>query len=204
MLRRVLLATVAAALAAGVAPALAAPVSACTTFTDPKGDTAIRDSDLPSAIPVSDSALDVTNVRFSSTAKALVMTVTLDKLNESHPTFAPGSRVQTTFTVRGREVVVYYKFSTTRDQEANAYYQQGIRVDGTFMPAAMVGEVKGNDVTMTVRYADLKPLVGGEVKGQKLSGLKGQGMGSYVGASFEFDEALAAKAATFAAGGICK
>ena len=174
MLRRVLLAGMVAALAVGGVPAFAA-APACVVFSDPLGDGAISDSDVPTSVPANDPALDVTKVRFASTAKALVATVRLDKLNESRATYAPGSRVQAVFNVRGHEVVVYYKFSATRAQEANAYRQQGIRVDGVFASAVLVGEVKGNDVTMTVKYADLKPLVGGEGQGEERPGQRGRG-----------------------------
>lgn len=204
MSRRLTLAAVAGALvASAVIPAYAAGPAACATFKDPKGDGGISDSDVGVSYPAPDPALDITGVKFASTAKALVATISLDKLAQ-RPAYAPGNRVQVTFNVKGKEVVVYYKYSATRVQEANVFYQQGIRVDGVFFSAVLVPEVKGNDVVLTVKLSELKSAVGGSIVGQKLTGLKAEAMASYVATNQVWDTATAPAKTAHTVGTACK
>jgi len=197
MIRRILLASTCALVAATAVPSFAATPK-CVTFTDAKGDGMAAQT-----APAADPALDVVGVKFASTAKALVMTISLDKLAE-RPKYAPGNRVQATFTVLGKVVVVYYKFSPTRTQEAEVFYQQGIRVDGVFFSAAFEPSVKGNDVIMSVKFSELKAAVGGVVSGKKLTDLKGEALGSYVAQNLMWDTAAAPASASFTPGSACK
>lgn len=202
--RRLILAAAFGAALVGLAlPSSAAGAAACATFTDPKGDGGISASGAPVSVPAPDPALDITAVKFASTAKALVATISLDKLSQ-RPVFAPGNRVQVTFTVKGKVVVVYYKYSATRSQEANVFYQQGIRVDGVFFSAVLVPEVKGNDVVLTVKLSELKSAVGASIVGQKLTDLKAEAMASYVATNQVWDTATAPAKTTYAVGASCK
>ncbi len=195
MIRRALVVAALAGLAATAVPSYAG-TSACTTFSDPKGDGSVE------GVAAPDPALDITKVSFGSTTKALQLKVSLDKLAE-RPMYAPGNRVQVTFTVKGREVVVYYKYSATRTQEENAFYQQGIRVDGTFFSAVLEPSVVGNDVVMSVRYTELKSAVGADIKGLALTGLKAEALASYVATNETWDTATAPAAMGYTAGKVC-
>lgn len=201
MMRRVLLAAVCVAATVTAVPSYADGPS-CVSFTDPVGDGAISDSDVPASVPAPDSALDIKAVKYASTAKALVATLSLVAPKADHPTFAPGSRAQLQFEVDGKSVVAYYKYSGTREAEANLYYQAGIRVDGVFSPAAVIGELKGSDVVMTIRYTEFKA-AGAAIAGKKLTKLEGHMLGSYVGASLNWDTAAAPASKSFTPGSVC-
>ena len=179
------------AVAVTAAPAVAKPAAPCATFTDPKGDSG----------PPADAALDITSVTYKTVGKELVGTITADQVS-SHPTFAPGNRFQLDFQLAGHAVTLYYKFSPTRDQEANAFYQQGLRVDGTFVTDTVTGTVKGNTVAIAIPYAELKGALG-KVMGKPLTGLTAQALASYVATNQSWDTATAPSGMTYVAGSAC-
>ncbi len=193
MNRRLVLAAVGAVLAASTAaPAFAAKTAPCATFADPKGDTS----------PGPDPALDITSVTYKTVGKSLTGVITLDKAS-AHPAFAPGNRFELNFKVAGHDVTIYYKNSATRDAEANAFYQQGLRVDGTFVTDAVEGKIDGNTVTLSATYAELKGAVGAKVMGAAVTGLQAAARASYVATNQTFDTADGG-ALTYVGGAACK
>ena len=160
------------------APSLAAAKPApCATFADPKGD----------AGPPNDPALDITSVTYRTVGKELVASMNLDKVAD-RPQLAVGNRFQFDFALNGHDVTLYYKTSPTRDAEANAFYQQGFRVDGTFINDGVTGTVKDNTVTISIAYSVLKGELGA-VAGKPLTGLTATAMASYVAQNQTWDEA---------------
>jgi hypothetical protein len=171
-------------------PALAAKPAACPTFTDAKGD----------AAPTNDPALDITSVTYRTVGKELVASLTVDKLAD-RPQLAVGNRFQFDFKVNGHDVTLYYKTSPTRDVEANAFYQQGYRVDGTFVSDAVEGSIKDNTVSIGIAYGTLKGDVG-KVLGKPLTGLTATTLDSYV-ATNQFGDKADGGALTYVAGSAC-
>ena len=192
--RLVVAATGAALLAASAVPTYAAgKPAACAAFADAKGDSG----------PVPDPALDITGVRFSTVGKTLVAAITLDKLAE-RPIVGAGNRVQVNFTLAGRAVTLYYKFGPAREQEANAFYQQGIRVDEVFYSDVLEGKVAGNTVTLTVSVGELSGAVEKKVNGQKISGISAEALASFVATNQGWDSAEAPASLTHTLGAACK
>jgi hypothetical protein len=193
MNRRLTLA-VAAALVAGLsaAPALAAKTPACPAFSDAKGDGG----------PSSDPALDITAVTYKTVGKELVATLAVDKLAD-RPQLAVGNRFQFDFKLAGHDVTLYYKTSPTRDQEANAFYQQGLRVDGTFINDAVNPSIKGNNVSIGVTFSELKSAIG-KVLGQPITSMTASTLLSYVATNQSADTAAAPATLSLVAGAACK
>jgi hypothetical protein len=191
MNRRIVLAAVGAVLAASTAtPALAAKTPPCASFTDAKGDGA----------PTNDPALDITSVTYKTVGKELVASMTLDKLAD-RPQYAVGNRFQFDFKLAGHDVTLYYKTSPTRSVEENAFYQQGYRVDGTFVSDAVTGTVNGNTVSIAIGYSTLKGDLGA-VLGKPLTALTATALASYVAQNESWD--TAAGSMSYVAGSACK
>jgi hypothetical protein len=193
MNRRLILAVTAGlVVATGVAPALAAKPAPCPTFTDAKGDSG----------PAPDAATDITSVTYRTVGKELVATLTVDKLAD-RPMLAVGNRFQFDFKLAGHAVTLYYKTSPTRDQEANAFYQQGLRVDDAFVNDAVTPSIKGNEVSIGVTFSELKSAVG-PVLGKPITGLTATTMNSYVATNEPSDDAAAPDTLSLVAGAACR
>jgi hypothetical protein len=171
------------------------PLPLCLTVADAKGDSGLEGT------PTGDPALDLTSVRFSTADNSLVTTFTVDKWAD-RPTASAGNRFQATFTVAGKVVDIYYKNSPTREQEANAFYQQGIRVNGTFVTDAVTAKVSGNAIAVSVKLNVLKSAVGATVQGAKATAISGTAMGSYVATNEAWDKAETP--GSFVVGGACR
>jgi hypothetical protein len=185
---------VATALVAGMsaAPALAAKTPACPAFTDVKGDGG----------PSADPALDITAVTYKTVGNELVATLTVDKLAD-RPQLAVGNRFQFDFKLAGHDVTLYYKTSPTRDQEANAFYQQGLRVDDTFINDAVNPSIKGNNVSIGVSFGELKGAMG-KVLGRPITAMTASTMLSYVATNEAADTAEAPAPMSLVAGAACR
>lgn len=193
MNRRLAVAAVVTLLAAtSAAPALAGKAPACPTFTDAKGDGG----------PSADPALDITTVTYRNVGKELVATLTVDKLAD-RPMLAVGNRFQFDFKLAGHDVTLYYKSSPTREQEANAFYQQGLRVDDVFINDAVNPSIKGNAVSIGVTFSELKSAIGKAVLGQSVTGLSAATQMSYVGINEPGDSAEAPGNMSLVAGAAC-
>lgn len=196
MTRRLTLVVAAMAAAVlGAAPSYAAPAPACITFADPKGDTT----------PSADPSLDITSVSFGSTKKALVGTITVDKA-AIRPLLATGNRMELNFTVAGKKVTLFYKSGPARAQEANAFTQQGLRIDDVFITGDTTGVLTGNTLTMSVKYTVLRGAVGGTVLGAPITNLAAQARASYVThvTNVTWDSAAAKAGSKFLGGAGCR
>lgn len=199
-MKRIVLAAVAVGLVAIPVPAALAkakPLPACVQFADPSGDSGVR-----GVTAANDPALDITKVRFSTVDKALVADITLSKY-ALRPNAAVGGRYQVTFTVDGKVVDIYWKNGPFREQEANAFYQQGVRVNGTFAHDGVTGSVKENVVRLAVKLTMLKSAVGSTVEKAKATDARAIAYGSYVGTNESWDTAPA-PASGFTIGQVCK
>lgn len=203
-MKRIVLVALAAGLVAMPVPAAMAakpkpkpkPIPACVTYTDPAGDSGLE------GLAGNDPALDLTKVRFSTVDNAFVTQMTVTKYAE-RPTIGAGNRFQVTFTVNGKVVDVYYKIGPLREHEANAFYQQGVRVDGTFVHDAVSGSVKENTVTIAVKLNMLKSAVGKAVEGARATDVVATAYASLVATNEPWDTA-AAPASGFVVGQVCK
>jgi hypothetical protein len=152
--------------------------------------------------PLDDGAMDLTNVRVSTADKALVMQLTVAAY-ANRPKHAAGNRYQVEFNVGGKAVEVYWKDGPARAQEANAFYQQRVRVDGEFKHDVVTGSVKGDVVTMVVKLAMLKSAVGAKVEGVRAENVAASALSSYVAQNFRWDEAVGPESG-FVVGGACR
>lgn len=186
-LRAVLACTALAALAA-VAPAAQAAAPACLKVADPKGDTS----------PGADPALDITGFTLANVGPRLVATVTVDK-SAVRPLLAPDSRFDVNFTVGGKRVTLFYKSSLQRDQEANAFYQQGIRVDNVFASGDLEAAVEGNTLTMKVKNTALRNVLAVKIDGVPFTDVQALARDNYVyyDANLTVDTAAPAAGARF-------
>jgi len=176
--RPTLAAAVAALCVAAVPASAAARVPVCPVVTDPKGD----------ATPP-DASLDVTSVTYSKVGKDLAVTIKVDKLAENVST-AWGDRFQAEFNANDKAVEVYYKRSRTRNEEANVFYQSGLRVSGTFVSDAGIKakhDLKASTVTITIALTSLKAGVGKSVDGAEISDLGASAQRSFIGTNNRAD-----------------
>lgn len=185
MKRLAVAAALAALVAAPVPAAVARPLPKCVQYTDPTGD-----SGFEGLTPLNDPAMDITKVRFSTQDSAFVMEMSLAKVAQ-RPMFGTGGRYQVTFDVEEHTVDVYWKYGPAREYEANAFYQQGVRVDGTFMHDAVSGSVKGDTVRIAVKLNMLKSAVGRKVQGVRATNVEALAWTSYVGTNQQWDAARA-------------
>jgi len=195
----------AAALAVVAAPAPAAiakskpKIPACFSFADAANDSG---PGVPGAAPAGDPTMDLVNVRFSTVDKALVMQLKVGSY-ANRPKHAVGNRYQVRFDVDGKNVEIYWKDSPVRNEEANAFYQQGVRVDGTFKHDGVTGKASGNLVTMSVKLTMLKSAVASKVEGVRAGNVSALAMSSYVAQNLTWDTATGPESG-FVIGGACK
>ena len=200
-MKRILVASTVVALA--VVPATGAtakpkpkpkPLPKCLAYTDDAADSGL--------VPGSaDPALEITGVRMSSAPdRSLLTAITVAKYAD-RPLFGAGNRFQVTFNAAGHAIDLYYKIGPARDAERNAFYQSGIRVDGTFVTDAVTAEVKDNTVTLAVKLAALKGAAGKAIEGAKATDINAMAMSSYVATNETWDEAAAP--GSFTIGGAC-
>lgn len=186
--RRVLSLAVVLLSSAGVAVSSAAPkVPACPSFTDAKGDAL-----------GGDASLDISKVVYSATKDAFNVRITVAKLAEN-VAMAPGDRFQATFKAGEKTVEIYYKRSRTRSEESNVFYQQGLRVDGTFVTDAVnaVHDLKKNTVTLTVKLGVLRSAAGKSSVADGVTEMRAIAFGSFVATNEAYDEAAAKEGQTF-------
>lgn len=189
------LATAVVAVAAPTASGKALPL--CLSFTD-----AAADAGPGGVAAAGDPSLDLTKVRFSTVDKALVAQLTVSKFADRAP-LALGNRYQVAFNVEGKLVEVYWRTGPLREYESEAYYQQGVRVDGEFVHDAVTGSVKENVVTISVKLTMLKSAVGSKVEGVRAENPKGLGMAGYNAANSTWDTATGPEAG-FVIGQTCR
>jgi len=164
--------------AADAAPKLAP----CPKVDDAKGDAA-------------DPSLDITGVTYSKVGKSLDVTIAVNKLAENVST-APGDRFEAVFTANDKKVEVYYKRSRTREEEANVFYQQGLRVDGVFVSDSGIAAKYNLDtstVTISITLGALKAGVGKSVDGATITDLGAEALGSLVATNSSADVAESTK-----------
>lgn len=211
MIRRPLAALACVALGAVVFPASAAPLKACTKFTDAKGDSVmtlqVNEPPAPPSpevpvTPVRDPALDIISVVFKPAGKGLAMAITVDKLTE-RPAYATGNRYQLDFSVGADEYTVYYKNSATRSQEAEVFYQSGVRTNGTFSHADVSATFSGNTITLILSGAALKTTFGSKAVGSKITKIKATAFASYVADNEYYDVATAPGSMRHVIGAAC-
>lgn len=178
--RRVLASAVLLLSSAGLATATAAPkLPACPTFADAKGD-----------VVLPDDSLDITKVTYAADTGNFVVKITVAKLAEN-VTAAPGDRFQATFKAGEKLVEIYYKRSRTRAEEANVFYQQGLRVDGVFINDGVKAthDLKTNTVTMTVKLSALRSAAGKSSVSAGVTEMTATAFGSFVATNEAYDEA---------------
>lgn len=170
------------------------PLPKCLTYADPAGDSGL-------APGTTDPALEITSVRMSTAAdRSLLTAITVAKYAD-RPLLGAGNRFQVSFTAAEHLIDVYYKLGPARDAERNAFYQSGVRVDGTFVTDAVTAAVKGNTVTLAVKLATLRGAAGKAVEGAKATGITAYAMSSYVATNETWDKAVAP--GSFTIGGAC-
>jgi hypothetical protein len=186
-MRRTLLplALTAALAVTGVAAAAAKKLPACASFTDAKSDAGY-------VAGTGEATADITKVVYSASATEFVVRISVASLADNF-TQAPGDRFQATFKAGSKTVDVYYKRSRTRDAEANVFYQQGLRVDGTFITDAVTAkhDLKANTVSLIVKTGVLRNAVGKASLDEGLSELTARAMGSFVATNQTVDTATA-------------
>lgn len=193
---RTLLAVVAACAAVTLAlPAQAAPVVGCVKVADAKGDTA----------PAADPALDLTGFSLTTVGKRLVATVTVAQASP-RPMLSPDSRTEVLFTIGGRRVLLFAKNSLQREQEANAFFQQGIRVDNVFVSGDVEATFAGNTLTIKVKRTTLRTALAANVEGVPFTDVQALARANYVyqDANVTYDSADAAKGTRFQLGAPCR
>ncbi len=197
-MKRSTLAALVTALVAVAAPAASGKaLPLCLTFTDAAGDAG------PNGVGAAgDPSLDVTKVRFTTIDKALVAQITVAKFAD-RAALATGNRYQVAFNLDGKLVEIYWKNGPLREHEANAFYQQGVRVDGTFKHDGVTGSVKENVVSIAVKLTMLKSAVGGNVEKVKAVEPRALGQASYVGTNSTWDTATG-PASGFVVGQACR
>ncbi len=188
-MRRVVaaLAVLSVVLPGGVAHAAPRPkLPKCLTFTDPKGDAGV----VAPAV-TGDPALDFRQVTLSVTRDVLAVRMVVDAIGDN-ATKAWGDRFQLNFGYDKKAVEVYYKRSRTRDTEANAFKQQGIRVDESYVTdVGITGtyDQATNAMTLTVTLATLKSALGNRVVGGWIGNVATFTYGSFVSGNVNADEA---------------
>lgn len=173
----------------------AAPVhSGCISASDPKADTS----------PAADPALDITAFSLTNAGKRLLATVTVDKA-ATRPMYAPDSRFEVNFTIGGKVVTLFAKNSVQRTQEANAFYQQGIRVDNVFVTGDVEAEFSANTLTIKVKQDVLRNAVAQPIVGRPFTAVHALARANYLyqDANVTFDRADAPATARFVGGAVC-
>lgn len=175
-------------------PSSAASGSGCLTLKDPKGDTA----------PLADPALDLTGFTLRHEKARLVAQLTVDRWSV-RPMYAPDSRMEVNFTVGAKRVTLFYKSSLQRAAEANAFFQQGIRVDDVFVSGDMDATVSGNTLTMRVKLTVLRTVLAQPVLGVPFTKIDAAARANFVSqnANVTFDSAEVPAATRFVGGGRC-
>jgi len=198
---RTVLAVVAGALVAPPATvdAVAKPkaLPRCLTVADAAGDAGLNE-----LAQSNDPSLDLVAVRFPAAADASFLTAFTVAEWADRPVTGVGHRFQVTLTVAGRVVDVYYKSGPARAQEAELFYQQGVRVDGVFKSDAVTATRKGNTLTVAVKLGVLRTAVGTRVEGVRATGVTATTWSSYVATNTEVD-AVTTKA-PLVLGGTCR
>lgn len=199
-------AVAAAALALVIATALgavAAPAKACPKITDAQGDARPEPEDGVAVPQLADQALDISSVTFKPAGKGLAVAMTVAKFAE-RPAYAVGGRYQAQFMMDGRLIEIYYKIGPARAVESNAFYQSGIREDGSFISESVTATVSGNTITLAVSATDLKTALGPKAVGSKITGLAAIALGSYVATNFAWDQATAPASLSYVIGAACR
>jgi hypothetical protein len=183
-------------LAGGAASAAVAKpkLPKCLTFADPKGDSG---PGAPAA--TGDPSMDFTTVTLAVVKDTLVAKMTVATLGDN-PTMAWGDRFQLNFNYDGKAVEIYYKRSRTRDTEAMVFYQQGIRVGGTFVTDSGISGIYDkatNTMTLATKFTTLKSAAGKGILGGRIEDVNTVVYSSNVAENILWDKADAPDGATF-------
>ena len=195
MVRRVLFPALCLMLVGAVAPAGAATASPCLTFSDKVGDES----------PAVDPSLDLTSVTFKTSGKSLMAVVKVAKYTNP-PLLAPENRFDVLFSVGGKDVVMFWKDSPIREVAANAFFQQGIRVNDVVQTADVSGGWAGNTLTMTIRYKTLGEALAAKVVGTKYTKVSALARAAYgtQATNVTWDSATSRAGASFVGGAACR
>ena len=185
--------TVLALLVVGLSTPAHAGQARCVGFSDPAGDES----------PAIDSSLDITKVGWRTTGKSLVGTVTVAKAAD-HPVLSFENRFDLLFTVNNTDVVMFWKNSPVRAQEASAFYQQGVRVDNVVASGLVDGGWSGNTLTMSIKYKDLQEALGHPVIGKRFTKLGALARAAYLYNDANVTYDTASSSASFVGGAACQ
>jgi hypothetical protein len=202
-------AVVGAALAAsligtGLVAAFAADPPPCTTFTDPKGDSAPADAPF---LPAGEDDLDITGVTFEAADSNLSVSIYVAALNVA-PEYSFGDEFQTAFKHGGKLVELYaYRYNPTdMGTLAEQFYDQtGMDVDGEAAATTMkvTYDEKASRVTFSLPLAELEKATSTPTTGALLTELAAQSSGDDLAVGERWDDAAAPKDTTYAIGSAC-
>ena len=190
-LRPVLALAVCAGLTAATGVASAAKTPPCATWTDPAGDAV-------------DGTFDITKVTWGVTGKDFVVKLAVPGYAAQHAA-SYGDRFTANMNVDGADVIVYYQQGQFREQEANAFYQAGISVDGEQVDGTetdVTETIANGVVTLKVPVKVLGSAIGTKLTAKTpVTDISSQARGTYVALLNTQDEAAApaSTAFTFAA-----
>ena len=173
-------------------PARAA-VPHCVSSVDPKGDES----------PAVDPSLDITSVHWLTGGKSLTVKITVAH-GAGHPVLSFENRFDALFTVNRTDVVMFWKNSPVRSQEAAAFYQQGIRVDNVVASGLVDGGWSGDTLTMSIRYKDLAAALGHPVLAKRFTNLSALARAAYLYNDANVTYDTATSAGSFVGGAACR
>jgi hypothetical protein len=188
----------------GLTVASAADPAPCTTFTDPKGDSAPVDAPM---VPAAEDDLDITGVAFDAADTSLVASVYVAALDVA-PQYALGDEFKVSFKHGGKLVELYsyrYNPSDVGDAASALYDQSGMDVDGKAATTTMkvTYDQKASRVVFTLPLPELEKATSTPTTGAALSALAAESSGDQVAIGEPWDEAAAPKDLTYAIGSTC-
>ena len=189
----------------GLVAAFAADPPACTTFTDPKGDSAPADAPM---LPAGDDDLDLTGVAFDTLDTNLNVSVYVAGLDAAAPKYSFGDYFTVTFKDGDKAVDLYaYRYNPTQlgDGASNFYDQTGMDVNSAAATTAMkvTYDTTASRVLFSLPLADLEKETGVPAAGAVLSTLTAQSDGDDVLIGEPWDDAAAPKDTTYTVGTAC-
>ncbi len=191
------------AIAAGVV--LAGPSQAaakpCTAYADPAGDTATGSLNTPAgatpAIPLADGHLDIAAFGLGATADSLIGFIKVAALGDA-PETGIGDQFTFNFTLDGK---VYEVFKSRlpgplETIATEAFYREGVRVDGTVsdatdVPVKATYDTASNTVVLAVTFADLDTVTKTKTAGKALTKLGARARADDLAQTMTYDFAAA-------------
>jgi hypothetical protein len=186
----------AASASASTQTATATTLPPCVHWTDPSGDAFFQDS--PAGQPADDT-LDITAAKYSVKNGVFTAKITVPKFSSSG-TARDGDAFDALMTVAGHQVDIFANTGATWAVLSNAFAQQGIQVDGTYVQKtnAAVKRTDGTGtVTISVSLTDLSSAVGASVAKKPASALEVRSSGGYEAFTEVYDYAPAPSSAKF-------